>query len=229
MVSQFEESLKAGGLLLDCNKSQWSHNLAVSFSEVDRQAETIQSLRASYVSDFHDTKRAIKRLNRQIAIAKDNIKERETSTNEFAECMNNLDLADIQATKEELAPFQSKLAELTSLLSQNDAEHLQPDFDIIVAGHPAKYVHPSKAMKVLGSWISGSSKTTIDIDNRITNAWKAFHAQRDRLLNKHVAATVRIKALNVFVAPVLLYGAGSWAATKADLEKVHKTHKQMCA
>ena len=84
-------------------------------------------------------------------------------------------------------------------------------------------------MKILGSWISGASRTSLDVECRISSAWKAFHAHRDRFLNKQVDASIRIKALDILVAPVLLYGAGSWTLTKADLEKIHQAHKNMCA
>ena len=59
----------------------------------------------------------------------------------------------------------------------------------------ALYIHPSRAMRVLGSWVSGSSKTTIDVEHRISKARKAFHAQREKLFNKHVDTAIRIKAL----------------------------------
>ena len=68
----------------------------------------------------------------------------------------------------------------------------------------------------------------MDVEQRIGKAWKAFFAQRDQLLNKHVDAGIRIKALNVLVAPVLLYGAGGWTIAQADLDKILQTHKRMC-
>ena len=113
-------------------------------------------------------------------------------------------------------------------LASDDVEGLGPSFNILVSGKPIKYVHPSRAMKILGSMISGSSKDPIDIEKRILNAWKAFYAQKDTFLNHRIDPAIRIGALESLISPVLLYGAGSWSPTLADLDRIHQAHKQMC-
>ena len=82
-------------------------------------------------------------------------------------------------------------------------------------------------MKILGSMISGSSNDSIDIEKRISNAWKAFYAQKDVFLNHRIDPAIRIGSLETLISPVLLYGAGSWHPTLADLDHLHQVHKQM--
>ena len=39
---------------------------------------------------------------------------------------------------------------------------------------------------------------------------------------------IRIRVLEVSIAPVILYGVGTWTPTKGDLEKVFQAHMGMC-
>ena len=61
----------------------------------------------------------------------------------------------------------------------------------------------------------------------MSKAWAGFWLQKQTLLNPHVDPLIRIKALDVWIKPTLLYGSGAWTPTKADLEKLLQTHKAM--
>ena len=67
----------------------------------------------------------------------------------------------------------------------------------------------------------------MDIEHRIGKAWKAFWSQR-KCCNELVDAALRIRALEVFIKPILLHASGSWTPMPDDLQHILSCHLQMC-
>ena len=82
-------------------------------------------------------------------------------------------------------------------------------------------------MKILGSQITGNARSSEDTRESISKAWRAFWAMKGKFCNDLVDPSIRIKALEVFIRPVLLYAAGSWTPSKSDLQALRACHLQM--
>ena len=178
MFKELETSIARLGIRLDAAKTEWSHNLAVSFEDVDQQVSALQAVRQSVVTESRDLKRQISKLHKLIKQSRGNACERRSDSGGVAtDVMDAIDIMDIEYYKSLLTPLHARQAELISLLADNDRQCLQPDFTIAVAGEKVSYVHPRGAMQILGNMVSGGGKTTKDLEHRISKAWAAFLAE----------------------------------------------------
>ena len=100
-------------------------------------------------------------------------------------------------------------------------------FYIVIDGHVIEYIPPFHPIKILGSLVCGNNRTCTDTEAWISKAWSAFWANKAKLLHSGVDISIRLRILNTFVKPVLLFGSAAWMPTKDDLAKVHSCHLQM--
>ena len=134
----------------------------------------------------------------------------------------------LQQWKAELNEAKSSLRDVIAKLAECDSSVVEPPFNLMLAGTKIGYVPPWRGMKILGSMISGDGKSKVDIEYRIGKAWKAFWLQKGKCCNQLVDPAVRIRALEVFIKPVLMYASGSWTPTADDLQSLLSCHLQMC-
>ena len=87
---------------------------------------------------------------------------------------------------------------------------------------------PSVGFKILGSIVIADDRSGRDTDFRISQAWRAFFVHHSIFFNHQVDPLERIHALNVFVRPVLTYGAQLWTPTKAEIARLETRQLQMC-
>ena len=141
---------------------------------------------------------------------------------------NFFDTNEIDWARAQAKPLRERIALLDRSLIEADDTVIEPEYCIKVNDIKIQYIHPEKPMNILGSLVTGAGKSAADIDNRVAKSWAAFWAQKQIFLNKHVDAATRIRALNILILPVLLYSAGSWTPTKADLSKLALLHMKLC-
>ena len=224
MMRHMEESLKPAGLLLDPTKTEWSHCLSIEFSEVQVQRDTVMAVRRDVLNEIKELKAKMRKLQADAAVAKNHVKLRNAEGWQN-ETLDTLDKHEVKQAMSSLQLLQEQRRQLESQLA--DDVKYEPDFCFEVAFAKAKYVHPEDGMKLLGSIVTGAGKTGKEVSHRIEKAWRAFWSQKSILLNTLVDPQVRIRALEVYVSPVLLYACGTWTPTRADLDKIHRTHRQM--
>jgi len=81
--------------------------------------------------------------------------------------------------------------------------------------------------KYLGRRFSFHNAHGLEVEHRISNAWKKFFAYKHVLCNRRFAMSDRLKLFNANVTPSVLYGCESWCLT-AELEhKLRKAQRQM--
>ena len=90
-----------------------------------------------------------------------------------------------------------------------------------------QYVPSTQALELLGTWVSLGGKCTADIQNRIAKCWRAFHANRDLLLNRSAPLRVRLRTLERSVLPCLLWCAGTWTVSQHELAQLKTLQLQM--
>ncbi len=80
--------------------------------------------------------------------------------------------------------------------------------------------------KYLGQIITFGNKMDEEIEQRITNAWKAFWSLKSVFKSK-MNLDNKIKMLNSVVIPVLAYSAQTWALTSKQKKKLEVTQYRM--
>ena len=230
MLAQLQACLGKGGLLLDPAKTQWSHNLCISFDDVEDQMLTLKALKQDTKEQRDIVRGELKKCYQDISHSRKNLRERQSESEADLSiwALNLLDQTEANAAQLRAKSLREKLAALDRSLLEADAVIIEPSYRMKVGNRNIDYIHPDRPMRILGAFVQGSGKSNADIDARIANAWSAFWAQREIFLNRHVDVSVRIKALDVLVQPVLLYAAGSWTPTRADLGRIFQVHMRMC-
>ena len=227
MFEDLEATLAKADLVLDARKSQWTHNLAVSFVEIEERQATLDFMKSQLQAEYHDLRRLVKGLQAEIRKLKETPAEHAAGAFEEDLVLEQVCQYDVENKSEEMKDARAKLRAIEKSIAGIDDEILAPDFKILVCGSPIEYVPSNKPMIILGSCISGNGQSKNDIDRRIDRAWRAFWSCKDKLLNKMVDPGIRMKALEIFVCPVLCYGSGAWTPTKADLSHIRRCHKRM--
>ena len=81
--------------------------------------------------------------------------------------------------------------------------------------------------KYLGRHVSFSDPDAAELDHRIKQAWRKFHAQKSVLCNNKYPIKQRVKLFSSTITPTILYGAGAWTLTQDAIQKLKKTQRQM--
>ena len=87
-----------------------------------------------------------------------------------------------------------------------------PICEIFINGERIKQV---ETFKYLGSWFTSDAKSETDIKTKIGMAKTAFAALKHILTNRHITMKTKIRVLECYVWPVMLYGAETWTISKA--------------
>ena len=65
--------------------------------------------------------------------------------------------------------------------------------------------------KYLGRKLCFSDPHRVELESRISNAWKKFYALKQELTGKHYSINDRLRLFHGTVTPTALYGCGAWA------------------
>ena len=140
---------------------------------------------------------------------------------------NILDKHDFDIEAGRLKELMKTCADAQAQLSELRQTAYEPPCVVKLDGLIIGYRHASECMKILGIMISGNGRSYHDVQHRVSKASGAFWSLKHIFLNHFVDPVVRLKALEVFVKPVLLHGAGCWTPTKADLEECYRLHNEV--
>ena len=202
-------------------KTEWSHNVEVVPSGIEEFYQTVKAIKAGLVSDRARFRSEIRHYRAELTSLRG---AKEFLGREQWTSMYGLRVPELEAIIESL---RGKVREIQNSLSENDFDNFAPTFDIRLEGKPIGYIPPWKPMTVLGSNITGDARSSRDIKLKIAKAWRAFWSMKHKFCNPLVDASIRIKALEVFIKPLLLYAAGSWTPSKSDLRALLSCHLQM--
>ena len=81
--------------------------------------------------------------------------------------------------------------------------------------------------KYLGRRLSFSDPHRVELENRISNAWKKFYMQKQELTGKHYSVNDRLRLFHGTVTPTVLYGCEAWALSTELEHRLQKTQRQM--
>ena len=225
MLTDLQEALGRAGMQIDTkpDKTVWMHNLAVQFVKEDKQHE-----------DEKSKKNHLKKLKREAGKQLTRLKKETQIYKELSEAYKDGQMG-VGPTVSRSHPGLSerqliKLAEVhaetnfwksrrAATLPPKDETYVAP-FSMSINGRPVHYSPPWQGFNLLGSIITGDGRTEKDLDSRLTKAWTAFYGLKKIFLNELVDPKLRMRALDVFIRPILTYGAESWIPSKNDLEKI---------
>ena len=88
-------------------------------------------------------------------------------------------------------------------------EHFIDNCRLLDIGHD-HHVRIVTHYQHLGATFAHNLSLVAEIKHRLNKATNAFRSMRRVLLNRQIAAEIRLQLLEALVFPVLLYGAGSW-------------------
>ena len=112
MLAEVGQRLGEGGLLLDPGKTQWSHNLAVSFASVTAELETVKALKRSIKAERDTVRNALKRHYGDMSKAKQNMRERLALPDDSGEAWlaNFFDTNEIDWARAQAKPLRERIA-----------------------------------------------------------------------------------------------------------------------
>merc|ERR1711963_488103 len=79
----------------------------------------------------------------------------------------------------------------------------------------------------MGRSFTFQNQNHVEIESRISAAWKKFYALKDELLSKKYSLYDRIRLFNGVVTPTALYGCTSWTLTVELENRLKRTQRQM--
>ena len=85
----------------------------------------------------------------------------------------------------------------------------------------------SESLKYLGRKVSFDSTQEIEIENRISNAWKKFMAFKNEMTSKQYPLKHRLRLFNGTVTPTILYGSATWTLTCKTESRIRSTQRKM--
>ena len=81
--------------------------------------------------------------------------------------------------------------------------------------------------KYLGRQLCFDRPHDVEVDHRISMAWKSFMAQRAELVNNTYSLNVRLKLFDATVSNVLLCGSATWVLTQELTDKLRRVQRKM--
>jgi exonuclease III len=79
----------------------------------------------------------------------------------------------------------------------------------------------------LGGRVDSSSRTSPDIDRRVTSARRAFFGIRHLLASKKISRNAKFQMYKTLIRPVAIYGSETWNLTAKDEEKLAVFERQV--
>ena len=95
-----------------------------------------------------------------------------------------------------------------------------------VALSPTTFIHFTSQFKYLGSMITPSLTSDLDVEIRIKKASQAFGALRNVVCDRDLKARTRGIEYKVLVATVLLHGAECWAMKDSHVPAITSFHRR---
>jgi hypothetical protein len=96
-----------------------------------------------------------------------------------------------------------------------------------VEGHLIERRSRDDAIKVLGCLISSNGYLDLELENRISAAWHAFHSHADSLCFKEVPINRRLQLLKMVVEPALFWCAGTWKLSSDQNKNLRGVQRSM--
>jgi len=91
------------------------------------------------------------------------------------------------------------------------------------------WVDSVKNFKYLGSHITADTTDRKNINERVTQASKAYGALAKQVYSsKKFSHRVKKQLYETFIIPILLYGCGAWAITERDFDRFEPGICQKC-
>ena len=82
-------------------------------------------------------------------------------------------------------------------------------------------------VKYLGRQLCFEQPTEVEVDNRISQAWKRFMANREEFTDRRTSVNMRLKLFDGTVAATMLYGTEAWTMTTEQASKVRRAQRRM--
>jgi len=98
---------------------------------------------------------------------------------------------------------------------------------VMVGGQLLERTPRKTGFKCLGTELSFDNRCGLEFSNRVTRAWRAFWANKHYFLCRDVDIVIRIRLLNILVAPVLFWASGAWHLTRVQLRKLCTVQSKM--
>ena len=99
--------------------------------------------------------------------------------------------------------------------------------DLWVDGILLKRTGRKEGFKVLGTIVTFDNRFDVELNSRISAAWKAFYRVQQILRNKDAPLGKRLSLLKMFIYPTLFWAAGSWNLDVRQLAKLRDCHQKM--
>ena len=226
--SEISALLRPAGLLLEPQKSEWTHNLGLSLSGQEDFLEAREAKLKRSKMSISQTVAQVRSLASRIRNCRQHLQKLDTPF------LRRDRRAERKLLEVELASYQDDLAEAKRAAKTCQDEYksvanepFNPRISMKVEDTEISYIPPWRSMKVLGTMITGTGRTLDATDFALSRAWRAFWANKSILLNYHIDLLIRLKALQTFVFSVVSFNAGSWTPTKSDLARVRAAHLRM--
>jgi len=98
---------------------------------------------------------------------------------------------------------------------------------IIVHGITLQRTSRSVGLPVLGTCVSFDGRCSLEVANRISAAWRSFWAKRRFLRTRSLDPRLRLQAMEAFMQPTVLWAAGRWRLSRADLASLNAAQSKM--
>ena len=98
---------------------------------------------------------------------------------------------------------------------------------IRVGQNEVSILREDEAEKYLGRKLCFRSLKEVELQNRLSAGWAAFHKHKGELCSKFYRTCDRVKLFEAIVSPTVLYGSAAWAQTRAMEDKLRVTRRKM--
>ena len=99
--------------------------------------------------------------------------------------------------------------------------------NITINGQNFEVLPPSGTTDYLGRAFTFTDTHDVELQNRITKAWRKFAMFRDELTDKNYPLGQRIRLFKCVIQPSILYGCVSWVMTIARERLLRSTQRKM--
>ena len=79
----------------------------------------------------------------------------------------------------------------------------------------------------MGRNLSFANSTDVEIENRISTAWKKFGIWKEELTCKSYPLPHRLRLFDSTVTPTVLYGSCTWTMTASKMKRLQTTQRRM--
>ena len=85
----------------------------------------------------------------------------------------------------------------------------------------------TEAEKYLGRKLCFGQSSEVELQNRLSAGWAAFHRHKQELCSKHYRTRDRVRLFDAVVSPTVLYGSAAWTLTSAMERKLRTAWQKM--